>query len=90
MAKAGFVVVGAIVGWLAATLSNGAGSAGFPVKYEICDNLGRDCWVNAHFKDFDGCEFYKKFMMANCDSTKPGRIDCVTGLPSTAQGHCTR
>jgi hypothetical protein len=62
-----------------------------PVRFVNCDAAGSDCFVTARFADLDGCERYKTFSDAYCDSmSTPGRILCdnTRSHLSTAKAYC--
>jgi hypothetical protein len=67
--------------------------APLPIKFETCDGQGSDCKVTARFSDFHGCEFYKKYSDALCDSiTEPGFAKCDVRRRANmiATTRCTR
>jgi hypothetical protein len=53
-----------------------------PVKYESCNEGGRDCYVTAAFADMAGCENYRRIVASYCDiASAPGIVVCNRAGP---------
>lgn len=81
MSRAGFAV---------AVVALWGCSTELPVKYEICNATGGECFLDARFKEFKTCENYKQQQDMLCQR-KAGAINCVENPgPSTASSRCTK
>ena len=63
-----------------------------PVRYVICSDGERDCFVVARFDTFESCESHKEISISLCDRRVPDRIVCTrnTATPLLARAYCTK
>src|SRR5262249_43074855 len=53
-----------------------------PIRYVICDQHGRQCFVDGRFRDLDSCQRYKQFSDLVCDwLSTPGKVICTREPP---------
>lgn len=62
-----------------------------PVKYVICSQGEKSCFVAARFKDLDSCQSHKDWADMLCDKqSTPGKMVCAKDLGvSVAVAYCT-
>ncbi len=62
-----------------------------PVKYVICSQGEKSCFVSARFKDLDSCQSHKDWADMLCDKqSTPGKMVCSKDRGvSAAVAYCT-
>lgn len=60
-----------------------------PIRYVLCGNGDKFCFVSARFKDMESCESHKEWSISRCDKvSQPGMIIC-TKDPLASGAYCT-
>jgi hypothetical protein len=83
------VVISAGIG----VASEKLGASDTPVAYYNCDGAGKECFLEARFTTVNLCEKYLARQSWRCDTTTPGKADCVVppaSEKSSATAKCVK